>query len=179
MKGQMMSREIQIRRYESTDVDAIYEAVIESRSELSPWMPWCHAGYSQQETISWVESRAGAWVRNEEWSFLIVDPAGRVLGGCGIHLLDLRNGVGELGYWVRTSATRSGVATQAAQRIMEWAFREQGLHRIEILAAVENVASQRVAEKVGAIREGVLRGRLVLNDRRQDAALSAVIANGR
>ena len=174
-----MSLEIQIRRYEASDVDAIYEAVIESRAELSPWMPWCHAGYSQQDTFSWVESRAGAWERNEEWSFLIVDFAGRVLGGCGIHRLDLRNGVGELGYWVRTSATRFGVATQAAQRIMEWAFREQGLHRIEILAAVENVASQRVAEKVGAIREGVVRGRLVLHGRRHDAVLSAVIAGGR
>jgi hypothetical protein len=38
---------IHIRRYELTYIDALYEAVIESRAELSSWMPWCHAEYSR------------------------------------------------------------------------------------------------------------------------------------
>ena len=123
---------IHIRRYEPTDIDAIYEAVIESRAELAPWMPWCHENYSCQDTLGWVESRPAAWDRNEEWGFVIVDEAGRFLGTCGVHRLDLRNGVGELGYWVRTSATKCGIATEATRQLTQWAFREQGLHRMEI-----------------------------------------------
>ncbi len=166
---------IHIRRYEPTDIDAIYEAVCESRAELSPWMPWCHESYSRQDSVGWVESRPAAWDRNEEWSFVIVDASGRILGACGLHRLDLRNGVGELGYWVRSSATRQGVASEAVRQVAEWAFHEQRLHRIEIVTAVENLPSQRVAEKAGAVREGVLRQRIWLHGRRQDGVLWALV----
>jgi RimJ/RimL family protein N-acetyltransferase len=45
------------------------------------------------------------------------------------------------------------------------------LNRLEIVAAVENIPSQRVAEKAGAIREGIARSRLFLNGRFHDAAV--------
>jgi ribosomal-protein-serine acetyltransferase len=170
-----MAVDIQLRPYRPDDIDAVYEAVLESKAELTPWMPWCHAGYSREDAAAWVAGRPDAWARNEEWSFVIVDSAGRLLGACGIHRLDLRNGVGELGYWVRTSATRQGIATEATRQACRWAFAEAGLERIEILAAVENVASQRVAEKAGAVREGRLQGRLLLPDRRHDAVLFAIL----
>ncbi len=170
----MVSR-IQIRPYLPGDVDSIYEAVIESRAELAPWMPWCHAEYSKSDTLGWVESRPGAGERNEECSFVIVDVTGRIMGACGVHGFDLRNKTAEIGYWVRTSATRQGIASAAARQLAQWAFREQGIHRIEIIAAVENIGSHRVAEKAGAIREGVLRERLLLDGKRHDGVLFALL----
>jgi ribosomal-protein-serine acetyltransferase len=166
---------IQIRKYQSGDVDAIYDAVIESRVELSRWMPWCHAAYSREETAGWVESRPDAWENDGEWSFVIVDGDGGFLGACGIHRIDRLNGVGEVGYWVRTSATRQGIATEAVRLLCRWAFRETTLHRLEIVASIENLASQRVAEKAGATREGVLKERLMLHGRRHDGVLSAIL----
>ena len=164
-----MPRNIQIRPYLPCDIDTIYPAVIESRAELTPWMPWCHAAYSVQDTIGWVESRPLAWERNEEWSFVIVDAAGRFLGACGIHRFDLRNGTAEVGYWVRTSATRQGIASEATRQLALWAFRETQLHRLEI------IASHRVAEKAGATREGVLRERLQLHGRRHDGVVFSLL----
>jgi ribosomal-protein-serine acetyltransferase len=169
----------QIRRYRPSDVEAVYEAVLESKAELSLWMPWCHPAYAKCDAESWVESRAAAWERNEEWSFLIVDTHDRVLGGAGLHRLDLRNGVGELGYWVRTSATRQGVATSATRLMARWAFAEQGLRRLEILAAVGNAFSQRVALKAGFVREAILRERVVLQDRPHDCALFSLLQTDR
>lgn len=172
-----MTNAIHLRRYRPDDVDAVYEAVKESQAELSPWAMWCHAGYSRHDAAVWVEARPGAWERNEEWSFLIVDPKDRILGSCGIHRLDLKNRVGELGYWVRTSATRQGVAAEATRQLCRWAFEEAGLERIEILASVENLPSQRVAEKAGGIREGVLRQRISLRDNRHDCYLFSILKN--
>ena len=170
-----MAQGVRLRRYRSEDIEAIYEAVVESMAELSVWMPWCHAGYSRHDAQSWVEGRPGAWERNEEWSFLITDDHDRLLGSCGIHRFDLKNGVGELGYWVRTTKTRGGIATQAARQLSQWAFTESGLERIEILAAVDNLSSQRVAEKAGAVREGILRRRIDLHGRRHDCVLFAIL----
>jgi len=170
-----MKTDVEIRRYEPCDVDAIYESVMESKTELSPWMPWCHADYSKQDAVTWVNGRPGAWERNEARSFVIVDDNRRLLGTCSIHRLDSRNGVGEVGYWVRSSVTRQGIATEATRQLCRWAFHEGDLHRLEMLVSVENAASQRVAEKVGATREAILRQRHVLHGRRHDCVLFAIL----
>ncbi len=170
-----MTIDVHIRPYQSHDVDAIYEAALESLEELSPWMPWCGADYSRQDAAKWVDERPAAWERGEAWSFVIVASGERLLGTCGINRIDLLNGVGELGYWVRSSATGRGVATQATQQLCRWAFAEQELHRVEILMSVENIGSQRVAENAGAVREGTLRQRLLLEGRRHDCALFAIV----
>lgn len=59
----------------------------------------------------------------------------------------------------------------AYQRAME----NTNLIRLEILIAVGNTASQRVAEKVGAVREGILRKRLVLHDEAHDAVMFSLV----
>ena len=56
-------------------------------------------------------------------------------------------------------------------------FEKLGLNHIQILAATENIASQRVAEKAGARRETVLRKRLVHYDKIQDAVLFSLVAD--
>ena len=171
----LMTAEIQIRRYRPDDVDAVHAAVMESKRELSVWMPWCHETYSKQDTVTWVEGRQSDWESNKQWTFLIVNSRDEVLGSCGIHRLDLLNNCGELGYWVRTSAVGRGIATEATKQLCRWAFDERELERIEILASVENTASQRVAEKAGGIREGILRHRLRLNQCHHDGVLYSIL----
>lgn len=169
-----MTPNVHIRPYESGDVDRIYEAVRESIAELSVWMPWCHPNYARNDTVTWVESRPQAWETKSEYSFVIERGDGQILGSCGLNRFDLQNGTANLGYWVRTSATRQGVATATVGLLKQWALTNLELYRLEILASVENVASQSVAEKSGAIREAVLKERLLLHGRRHDAVLFAL-----
>lgn len=170
-----MLRSITLRHYHPSDVDAIWEAVEESKNELARWLAWCHAGYSREDVRAWVEGRPAAWENAEEWGFVVEDQNKRLLGVCGIHRIEMKHRVGELGYWVRTSATGQGTATQAARQICEWAFREQALHRIEIFVDVENLPSQRVATKIGGVCEGTLRERLFVQDQPHDCKLFAVL----
>lgn len=171
----VLANRIQIRQYTTDDVDGLYAAVVESKAELSTWMPWCHADYSRIDSENWVNGRADAWETDQQWSFVIVDDRDSLVGTCGLHRLDLLNGTAELGYWVRTSVTGRGIATVATKLLANWAFAERDLHRIEILASIENLPSQRVAEKAGFTREGVLRQRLKLHGRRHDCVLSALV----
>jgi len=83
--------------------------------------------------------------------------------------------VANLGYWVRTSAAGRGVATRATRLASRFAFEQLGLNRIEIVAAVGNIPSQRVAEKACARREGVLRNRLLINGESLDAVLFSLV----
>ncbi|MEI8018505.1 MAG: GNAT family N-acetyltransferase [Schlesneria sp.] len=175
MNGAATEKAVRIRRYQPDDANAVYDAVMESKEELSHWMSWCHDTYSRNDAVAWVESRLSAWETNQDWSFVVVNDEGKLLGACGIHRIDRLNGVGELGYWVRTSATRNGVATSATRQLCQWAFEENGLHRIEIVVSEENAASLRVAAKVGAVREGILRERILLHGRRHNGELWAIL----
>jgi RimJ/RimL family protein N-acetyltransferase len=80
-----------------------------------------------------------------------------------------------MGFWVRTSATGRGITSEAARLVVGFAFERLGLERVEVMAAVDNAASRRVAEKIGAQREGVLRRRLVLQGEPTDVVLYSLV----
>jgi ribosomal-protein-serine acetyltransferase len=167
---------VTIRPYRSDDTGALFEAVRESVDQISRWLDWCHADYSRGDSETWVSSREAAWRAGEDYSFVIVDSATQAfLGGCGLNEIHHAHGFANLGYWVRSTWTGRGVATAAAGLVARFGFQQRGLKRIEIVAAVENTASQRVAEKVGARREGVLRCRLMIHGRVHDAVLYSLI----
>lgn len=164
-----------IRPYAEDDAPFLYEAATESVDTVHRWLPWCRPGYSLDEARAWVAEQTAAFAKGKEYEFVIVSPTGRFAGGCGIDLLDRNNRRANLGYWVRSSEAGRGAATDAARLAAAWAFETLALIRIEILAAVGNAGSQRVAEKAGAVREGVLRSRLLLHGVPHDAVLFSIL----
>ena len=163
--------DIRIRPYRVDDAAALQEAVIESLAELQPWMPWSHPGYSFEEARSWIEMQVAEFQQHTAFEFVIETADGRYAGACGLNQIDEINSRANLGYWVRTSATRKGVATRAVCAIRDWAFQHTNLVRLEILVAVGNIASYRVAAKSGATLEGVLKKRLLLFGTHRDATM--------
>ncbi len=166
---------IRVRPYVEGDIEPLVAAVHASLNELRPWLPWAHANYDRADAQAWVEGRAVAWENDEAYSFAIVHTeTERFLGGVGINRIDWPSRVGNLGYWVRTDATGQGVATTAARLAAGIGIEELGLRRIELLVPVGNTASRRVAEKIGAVQEGLLRRRLRVEDAVYDAVLYAL-----
>jgi RimJ/RimL family protein N-acetyltransferase len=171
----VMSADIRIRPYTLADADEVWRAATESSAELLPWMSWYHAGYHIRETRSWLEMQVSAFRIGTAYEFAIESREGRYLGGCGLNQIDPMNRRANLGYWVRTDATRQGVARAAVRQVAAWAYAHTDLVRLEIVAATANIASQRVAEHAGAQREGVLRSRLFVRGQFQDAVVYSLV----
>jgi RimJ/RimL family protein N-acetyltransferase len=165
-----------VRRFTGQDLDPLYEAIIESLPELSRWMWWAHENYAKSETATFIESQQNPEAGGDEDGFGIFEKgSGRVLGCAGLNRVDRTNKYCNLGYWVRSSATGRGIATTVARRLATFALTELGMNRVEVIAAVENVASLRVAEKIGAKREGIARDRLVVGERVHDAWVHSIV----
>jgi [ribosomal protein S5]-alanine N-acetyltransferase len=110
----------------------------------------------------------------DEVAFGIRDRAsGELLGGIGLRVYDMA--VVEVGYWVKPGARGRGVATRALVLAARHAFDELGAARVHLTTEPDNVASQRVAEKAGFTREGVLRSLLDFKGRRRDAAMYSLL----
>jgi ribosomal-protein-serine acetyltransferase len=168
--------DIKLRHIHPSDTEALYEAVEESITELSPWMPWCTKDYSIKESKTWCESREDAWNKKEAYDFLIIDKRDEtLLGVCGINNINAEVSIANLGYWVRTGRTGEGIATAVVPMLAKFGFENLKLCRLEIVVAEGNLPSQCVAEKAGAIREGLLRRRLNVHGKSLDAFMFSII----
>jgi ribosomal-protein-serine acetyltransferase len=186
MRTEICGEKIILRAYENAFVPLLFEAALESsRSpEFTRWMPWCHAGYTIEESREFVEKteanwrdREDVWRAGMQFGYAIFDAeADKFLGGVGLNQPSQIHKLYNLGYWVRPSAQKRGVASRATRLLAQTAFEDLAeLNRIEILAAVENTASRKAAEKAGARQEGILRKRLNVGGRIHDAAIFSFI----
>jgi RimJ/RimL family protein N-acetyltransferase len=103
--------------------------------------------------------------------FAAVDADGRFLGLALAPEIDRAAGEVELGYIVAAAARGQGVATEILRQLTDWALAEAGALRIFLVINVDNPASERVAERCGYVREGVMRSIHIKQGMRVDAAL--------
>ncbi|HJP72553.1 MAG TPA: GNAT family protein [Candidatus Limnocylindria bacterium] len=147
-----------IRSPRPGDGPALQEAIEESIAELRPWMPWA----SEHETVDVSEayarrSHSEFLARANLPLFLFRRDDGRFVGGSGLHRIDWEIPRFEIGYWVRTSLTGQGYATEAALRIAEFAFDELAAERVEIWCDARNERSAAVARRAGFELEATMR----------------------
>lgn len=169
-----MPHQVQIRPYRLEDQDALLEAVRESAEALEPWMPWAHPDYSLDDARFWIQATIEGHSNGSFYDFAVIS-GGAFAGGCGINHINAQDRVANLGYWIRTSRTRQGIATSAVKQLLRWAFANTNLNRIEIVVAVQNQRSQRVAERVGSQRDAVLPMRTMANGHPSDAFMYSVL----
>lgn len=163
---------ITLRTPVEADAAPLAAAVQQSIRELAPFMPWATPSYGVTESLKWIRHE----IAPDEIGFVIIEPGDELVGSCGLNGFSELNRFANLGYWVRSDMAGRGHATRATRLLAEYALRTLGLARIEILMSVENHASRRVAERVGARFEGQLRSRLLLNGRHHDADLFSLTA---
>ena len=141
-----------LRPWTEVDVPALVVAC--NDPEIAHWIPLIPSPYTEEDALTFVRGD----VRPEEQS-LAMTLEGTVVGaiGLGVNSMNYR---GRIGYWVAASARGRGVCTRALRLLSRWAIDELDLQRLDLITDPDNLASQRVAEKVGFRREGVLRAHL-------------------
>src|SRR4051812_32586926 len=98
------------------DIPALTAAVHASLTELHPWMDWATNAYDESAAARWLEFVQLAWEHSSAFHFAITAAeSGEYIGTCGIDGIDRKRGFCNLGYWVRTSHTRQGIASRAAR----------------------------------------------------------------
>ena len=126
--------------------------------------------------MTFYERCAKAWDTDGDREFGIFDAVSDEMLGCvGINQINRINRFANMGYWVRASRERRGIASTAARLASGFAFAALGLARIEIVVLPDNMASRRVAEKIGARFECIARSRLQFGSEAHDAAMYSLV----
>ncbi len=105
----------------------------------------------------------------------IIEVDGRAAGWITLVVVSWEHGLAEIGYALTTAQQGRGVMPQALTQLLAELFLGSSLERLEARCAIGNAASQRVLERVGFSREGLLRDYFLLDGQRVDNYLYAIL----
>lgn len=133
--------------------DAAFVEAAFSDADIMRWHHWRID--STDEAIEWIDRTVETWATGTMANWLIEHrdvPVGRV----ALHA-EAERGTAEIAYWLIPAGRGHGCGTQAARWVTQWAH-GRGFHRVVLQHGVENVASCRVADRLGYRVEGIARG---------------------
>ena len=165
-----------LRPYIAADIPKHAEAVRQSLDALMAELPFAVPGWTEEDSARHVAWARAAWDEGADRSFAVTDGrTGAFLGEASLSEPDRKASRVNLAWWTRSGVTGLGIATSAGRLVARHALGDLGFNRVEVLVAVENRGSQRVAEKIGARREGVLRERILLRGIARDAVIYSLL----
>jgi RimJ/RimL family protein N-acetyltransferase len=131
--------------------------------------------YTSDAARLWLALQPARLRAGDGVAFAVVEPPDdRPLGAIGVRVLHGR-GIAEIGYHVAPGARGRGLATAALRLLSEWAMDALPVARLQLTTHLDNPASQRVAEKAGYLREGVLRAWTEQRGRRVDLIMYSLL----
>ncbi|MFF5085305.1 GNAT family N-acetyltransferase [Actinoplanes sp. NPDC000266] len=165
----------ELRPLEPWQADEFFAHMDRARETVDPWIPWASVSAdlpSARGTLQrYADKRAadtggiwGIWLD------------GVLVGGTMFVSFDAGSGVAEAGCWLEPAGTGRGLITRATAVIIDWAFTERGLHRVEWHCRPDNVSSSNVARRLGMTLEGTLRANYPWKGVRHDTEVWAVLA---
>lgn len=155
--------DILLRPWCDEDAPAFAEAVNDSLNTLLPWLLWAHPEFKSEEARRWFAVTQLMRENSRADELGIFSQEGRLLGGAGLRYSSEQTHHCSIGYWVRSSDQRQGIASQAVRYLVELAWQRPEREIVEILAVEDNVASRRVATRCGARFMGIAYGLIVLD----------------
>jgi RimJ/RimL family protein N-acetyltransferase len=157
-----------LRPVQAGEGPAITEAKRESWAELSPWDIWTWGRLEDlkvEDDELFCRRKYIKFLAREDLTFLSFNrETGKLIGVAGLHKCDWKRRMFMVGFWVRTSETAKGYATEAGNALIRYAFDALSATKVYSFHAAGNVGSQRVIEKLGFQHEGVLRNQGLLGN---------------
>lgn len=179
--GPLRTPRLLVRCWQAGDAPLLKEAIDSSLTELQQWIPWAITEPSPLESIAQrIEKFRRAFEEGRDWAYGILDAGeSRVIGAAGLHARTRPDRL-EIGYWIRSSETGRGFATEVAAALADRAFRVHGAGGVEIRCDPRNARSAAVPQRLGFTLEETLVGNTTAPDGSvRDTQVWALDAPGR
>jgi ribosomal-protein-serine acetyltransferase len=167
--------DVYLKLLEERHAATVFAVVDREREHLRRWLPWVDKTISEHDTREFIRTSlqqfadneglvAGIWCKNE------------FAGTIGTHKIDWLNRKVEIGYWIAARFQGKGIVTDACRALIDHAFRELELNRVEIHCAEGNLKSCAIPKRLGFEFEGVRRQGQFLDGRYLDIHVYAILA---
>lgn len=166
---------IELRLIEEKDAGELFALVDKNRKYLRKFLGWVDFNQSESDSLGFIRNEREKAKRKEGMSFGIW--ASGLVGMITLYNVDHLNGTACIGFWLAERVQGRGIMGKCCERVVRYAF--ETLQRIEIRCAVGNEKSQKVIERLGFEKEGLLKGAIAHYGERFDAHLYAKLSSCR
>jgi ribosomal-protein-serine acetyltransferase len=166
---------ITLRAWREDDVQIALDAVKRNSEHLEAFMRWMTPEYDLAASQKFIAEAIISRLQRKKLQLGIFD-GGELVGSIGYVYLDFDANKTEIGYWIDREAEGKGIITRACRVLIDYAFNELGMNRVEIRCSVKNVRSAAIPERLGFKKEGVLRQAEPLKDGLHDFNIYGLLA---
>lgn len=159
MAGKMkiaINNEIELKQIDMVYAEEFFLLIEENRKYLRQWLAWLDVTKTVDDTKSFI-ARTLESIQNEQSRSYFIFKNSKIAGIIHLVGIDHLNKKAMIGYWVGEKFRGGGIAKKATQAILDLAFENLKLNRIEIRCATGNLASQAIPKSLGFKEEGLLR----------------------
>lgn len=172
--GNLRGESVVLRMFTPADASWIQAAC--DRPEMARFVPILPSPYTLEDAEGFVAYTRREWEEGTGAPFAIVALDNEPVGSIALHFNSTDVAHAGVGYWLRPEARGRGAATDALKTISGWAFDELHVERLSLITDPENQPSQRVAERAGFAREGLLRAWHPTRAGRRDSVMFSLLA---
>jgi ribosomal-protein-serine acetyltransferase len=175
MFGRRIEEGLELKPVDERHAEELTALVRRDIAHLKPWMPWATERYSVEDAREFIRRNIRQYAEDLGFATLVF-VGGRVAGSIGYNQIDWSNRKTDIGYWLGAEFTGRGIMTKCCRALVEHAFRELRLNRVEIYCAVENRRSRRIPERLGFTEEGTHRQAEWVHDHFKDLVSYSMLA---
>ena len=163
-----------LRDLQPDDAEAILDTVTQNYEHLKPFTHWITPDYSLRSATEFIERSDRDREERRTLELGIFDQ-NQFVGSIGFVNFDWAAKKTEIGYWISKAYEGKGIVCAACKRLIRFAFDELDLKRIEIRSSTENRRSVAIPERLGFIKEGVLRQATLCDGKLHDLAIYGLL----
>ncbi len=167
---------LEMRLFQAEDAEAVFAIVERNRRHLREWLPWIDRTRSARDIRVFIEEVVLPQYAASQGPQAAIWLEGGICGSVGCHPIDWANRHCSLGYWIDAAQQGKGIVTRCCAAMLDYLFRDAGLHRVTIQCGTGNLRSCAIPQRLGFTREGVLREAEWVNDRWVDLVLWRMLA---
>ncbi|MBO1437073.1 GNAT family protein [Meiothermus sp. CFH 77666] len=173
MLAHRLDEDSELRLLQAHHAEALYALADRNRTHLRAWLAWVDSAHDLSFMLNFIRGRLEALAAGQGYSLSIWHKGG-IAGVVGLYDLDQAARKAEIGYWLGQEFEGLGLMTRSVRALLDYAFGEVGLHRVQIKVHVDNLRSRAIPERLGLQLEGLLRNDGTLHGKPCDHALYAI-----
>ena len=170
-----VKNDTKLRLFAEEDAGEILQLVKGNYEHLRPFLHWVTIDYSLESAREFIRQAQKAAAENTSQTFGIFYHE-KIVGVISFVKLNWNSKRAEIGYWIDKNCEGKGIVTESCRVLINYAFEELGMNRIEIRCATENVRSRAVPERLNFKLDGILRQSEWRHTRFFDMAIYSMLA---
>lgn len=156
MFSYMIEQQLELRLLKQEDAQEVFELIENNRTYLREWLGWLDYSTELKDALKNIHQNRLLFATEAGLDLAIIYN-GAIVGKVGLNSINKTTKSAEIGYMLGEEFNGKGIMTKATKALVQIAFQEYKLNKIEIRVATENVKSRAIPQRLGFTEEGTLR----------------------